>query len=90
MVKSILSKSCCCLELAVAAEFVSGFPNPAGLWKLCILWEGEWEAISSSRKSSWPRDRILVSCVSYTAFGFFTADPSGKPSSNTTTTDMLS
>ena len=67
------------LELAVATEFVSGFPDPSGLWKLCILWEGEWEAISSSRKSSRPRDQILVSCIAYTAFGFFTCDPSGKP-----------
>ena len=32
----------------------------------------EWVAISSSRGSSWPRDWILVSCVSCVAGRFFT------------------
>ena len=31
----------------------------------------EWEAISSSRRSSWPRDRICISCVSCMASGLF-------------------
>ena len=35
-----------------------------------------WVAISSSRASSWPRDRTRVSCV---AGGFFTAEPLRKP-----------
>ena len=40
----------------------------------------EWMAISSSRGSSWPRDRTLVSSVSYTLVdGFFTIEPHGKP-----------
>ena len=33
----------------------------------------EWVAFTSSRGSSQPRDRTCVSCVSYTAGGFFTA-----------------
>ena len=32
----------------------------------------EWVAISFSRRSSWPRDRTHVSCVSCIAGGFFT------------------
>ena len=38
----------------------------------------EWVAISFSRGSSQPRDRIHVSCI---AGRFFTAEPLGKPSS---------
>ena len=38
-----------------------------------------WIAISFSRGSSQPRDQNLISCVSYTAGWFFTAEPSGKP-----------
>ena len=40
----------------------------------------EWVAISSSRGSSWPRDRTHVSCLSFTAGEFFTSEPQGKPS----------
>ena len=36
----------------------------------------EWVAISSPKGSSQPRD---LTCVSCTADGFFTAEPSGKP-----------
>ena len=36
-----------------------------------------WVAISSSRGSSWPRDRTLVSCI---ASGFLTTEPLGRPS----------
>ena len=39
----------------------------------------EWVARYSSRGSSWPRDLIWVSCVSYTEGGFFTTVPPGKP-----------
>ena len=39
----------------------------------------DWVAISFTRGSSWPRDQTQVSCVSYTAGGFFTAKPPGKP-----------
>ena len=38
----------------------------------------EWVVISSSRGSSWPRDRIRVSCIGR---WFFTAEPPGKPHS---------
>ena len=40
----------------------------------------EWIAISSSRGSSWPGDWTHVSCVSFTAGGFFTSESQGKPS----------
>ena len=36
----------------------------------------EWVAISSSKGSSWPREWTCVSCI---PGGFFTAEPSGKP-----------
>ena len=36
----------------------------------------EWVAISSSRGSSWPRDRTCISCI---AGKFFPAEPPGKP-----------
>ena len=37
-----------------------------------------WVAISSSRESSRPRDWTCISCGSYIAGGFFTAEPPGK------------
>ena len=36
----------------------------------------EWVAISSSRGSSQPRDQT---CISHTVGGFFTTEPSGRP-----------
>ena len=36
----------------------------------------EWVAMSSSKESSWPRDRTFVYCF---AEGFFTTEPPGKP-----------
>ena len=39
----------------------------------------EWVAMPSSRGSSQHRDQTHVSCVSYPAGGFFTAEPPGKP-----------
>ena len=44
-----------------------GFPVH-GILQARIL---EWVAISSSRGSSWPRDRTCVSCVSCIVGGFF-------------------
>ena len=44
-----------------------------GVFQARIL---QWVAISSSRKSSWPRDWTLVSCI---VGGFFTTEPPGKP-----------
>ena len=40
----------------------------------------EWIAISYSKGSSWPRDRIQVSCTDWQFFYFFTTEPPGKPS----------
>ena len=39
----------------------------------------EWVAMPSSRGSSWPRDRISISCISCMASGFFTIEPAGRP-----------
>ena len=39
----------------------------------------EWVAMPSSRKSSLARDQTRVSCGSFNAGWFFTAEPSGKP-----------
>ena len=39
----------------------------------------EWVAMPSSRRSSWPRNWIHVSCGSCITRGFFTAEPLGKP-----------
>ena len=41
-----------------------------------------WSAMPSSRGSFWPRDQTQVSCSSYIAGGFFTAEPPGKPKDN--------
>ena len=38
----------------------------------------EWVAISSSRRSPWPRDQTRDSCVSCITGGFFTIEPSGR------------
>ena len=40
----------------------------------------EWVVMPSSRGSSRPRDRTQISCSSFTAGVFFTAEPPGKPS----------
>ena len=47
-----------------------------GIFQARIL---EWAAIFSSRGSSSPTDHTLISCVSCTAGGFFTDEPSRKP-----------
>ena len=49
----------------------------------------EWVAFSSSRGSSQARDRSHVSCVSYIAGGFFTADPLEKLNKYFTTYYLL-
>ena len=48
-------------------------PLSTGILQARIL---EWVAVPFSRGSSQPRDQT---CISYTAAGFFTAEPSGKP-----------
>ena len=47
-----------------------------GILQLIIL---EWGAISSSRRSSWPKDHTRVSCISYLAGMLFTAERPEKP-----------
>ena len=47
-----------------------------GILQVRIL---EWVVMSSSRGSSRPRDQTQVSCGSWTAGGFLTAEPQGKP-----------
>ena len=54
-----------------------------GIFQARIL---EWVAISSSRESSWPKDRTCVSCI---AGKFFTAEPSGKPSLENSESQMF-
>ena len=39
----------------------------------------EWDAMPSSRGSSWPSDRTWMCWVSCVAGGFFTTEPPGKP-----------
>ena len=51
-------------------------PLSMGFFKVRIL---EWVAISSSRASSWPRDRTHISCISCLTGEFFTSEPPGKP-----------
>ena len=47
-----------------------------GIFQARIL---ERVAISSSRASSWPRNRTPVSCISCIGSVFFTTEPSGDP-----------
>ena len=56
-----------------------GLPGSSvhGLFQVRIL---QWAAISSSGASSLPRDWTCISCISFTASRFFTAEPRGKPS----------
>ena len=54
-----------------------------GIFQARIL---EWVAISSSRESSWPKDRTCVSCI---AGRFFIAEPSGKPSLENSESQMF-
>ena len=54
----------------------------ATLWNVASQLQArtlEWFAMPSFRVSSWPRDWIRVSCGSWIAGGFFTAEASGKP-----------
>ena len=53
--------------------------------KLCLIFQVrilEWIAISFSRASSRPRDRIHISCICCTGRGIFTTVPPGKPINN--------
>ena len=70
---------CMCVSRSVASNHL----QPRGLQPTRILypWNSpgrilEWVAISSSRRSSQPRDQTQVSC---TAGGFLPSKPPGKP-----------
>ena len=65
-----------CLILCDPVDCSSPRSSVHGIFQARIL---EWVAISSSRGSTWPRDRTLVSCVSCIAGRFFTTEPPGKP-----------
>ena len=69
--------SCSCLTLCDQMD--CGLPGSSihGILQARIL---ERVAMPSFRGSSQPRDRTCVSCGSCIAGGFFTAEPSGKPS----------
>ena len=75
-------------KLCVLAKLLQSFPilcnsmdcsppgsSVHGILQARIL---EWVVISSSRGSSLPRN---LSCISFLAGGFFTAEPAGKPTS---------
>ena len=61
-----------CLTLCDTLDRSPPGPSAHGISQARIL---EWVAISSFRRSSWPRDQTHVRCW---AGGFFTAEPSGK------------
>ena len=69
----LVTKSCLICEPIHCSLLVS---SVCGISKARIL---EWVTISSSRGSSWPRDRAHVGrpCI---AGRFFTTEPPGKPS----------
>ena len=57
-------------------KFSSPDSSVHGVFHARIL---EWAGISSSRRTSWPRDQTHIACVSYIAGRFFTAEPLGRP-----------
>ena len=65
-----------CLTLCDPMDYSPPGSSVHGIFQARIL---EWPAMPSSRGSSLPRDRTRVSCISYTADGFFTAEPPEKP-----------
>ena len=58
------------MDCSPAGSSVHGIPQARIL---------EWVTMPSSRRSSRPKDRIRVSCISCTAGVFFTTEPRGKP-----------
>ena len=55
-------------------------PPGSSVHRICQARIPEWIAISSSRGSSWPRDRTCISFLLYLAGGFFTTELPGEPS----------
>ena len=69
----VLSLSCVvvaksCLTLCDAVDCSPPGSSVREIFQARIL---EWVVISSSRRSSWPRDQTHISCISSTADGFF-------------------
>ena len=69
---AVLLRACSVLSLCDPMDYSPPGPSLLGILQARIL---EWVAISSSRGSSRPRDRTHVSCISFTAGRFFTAEP---------------
>ena len=61
-----------CLTLCNPMDYSAWGSSVHGISHIRIL---EWDAISSSRGSSWSRDWTRVSCISFTASRFFTSVP---------------
>ena len=75
--KSVVRAKLLLLCLTLCSPLDCSLPGSSvhGVSQATIL---QWVAISFSRGSSQPRDRTLLSCVSCTAGGFFTAELPGK------------
>ena len=58
-----------CLTLCALLDCSLPGSSVHGIFQVRVL---KWVAMPSSRGSSWPKNRTLVSCVSCTAGGFFT------------------
>ena len=58
-----------CLTLCYLLDCSLPGSSVHGVFQVRVL---KWVAMPSSRGSSWPKNRTLVSCVSCTAGGFFT------------------
>ena len=67
-----------CVWLCNSMDYSPPGSSVCGILQARIL---VWVAISSSRASSWPRDRTQISC---SAGRFFTTEPPGKPHSKLT------
>ena len=61
-----------CLTLCNPMDYSAWGSSVHGISHIRIL---EWDAISSSRGSSWSRDWTRVSCISFTVSRFFTSVP---------------
>ena len=66
-----------CAHLFETMDCTLPGPSLHGIFPAKIL---EWVAMHSSKGSSQPKDQTCIFCVSWIAGGFFTVEPSGKPS----------
>ena len=64
-----------CLTLSESMDCSPPGSSALGILQARIL---GWVAMPSSKASSQPRDQTHISCGSYTAGRFFTAEPPGK------------